>query len=137
MPVGSDLEYTDEITLAKAMEGRQRNLTSPKQENRDTMPQWAMYLANRLIMVRHCKFLHCLCPTGTLAVAVLAFALLRRKVETLALLRCRSERCVRCKTALNEDSLRQREELLRTLQTINEGLSGILNPQRRASGEPV
>lgn len=29
--------------------------------------------------------------------------------------------------ALGEDSLRQREELLRTLQTINEGLSGTLN----------
>ncbi|MFH1513436.1 MAG: DNA recombination protein RmuC [Bacillota bacterium] len=28
---------------------------------------------------------------------------------------------------LNEDSLRQREELLRTMQTINEGLSGVLN----------
>ena len=30
-------------------------------------------------------------------------------------------------SALNEDGLRQREELLRTLQTISEGLSGILN----------
>ena len=35
--------------------------------------------------------------------------------------------CALLQSALGEDSLRQREELMRTLQTISEGLSGILN----------
>ena len=76
------------------------------------MPQWELWQWLALGM------LALLC---VFAAAALILLLKKRDGSSL------DENLRSLQTALSEDNLRQREELLRTLQTINEGLSGTLN----------
>ena len=76
------------------------------------MPQWEVWQWLVLAM---------LALIGILAVAVLVLLAKKKKDITL-------EDGIRTlQAALNEESLRQREEQLRTLQSINDSISGILN----------